>query len=232
MEIMLLKDVYKLGRAGDVKRVADGYGRNYLIPQGLATLASPGALKQTDRIRAAAEEERARLNKELTAVYDQLQGLQLNFPVKAGETGKLYGSVTPQMIVEVIQEGKGIEIDRAQIDAEPIRTLGLHTITVRLTVDLIPELKIVVHREELPPESAFEQAAPEPEEADAIGTFSDLQAELEAEEAEEIVQEREMETLGDGEDAAQGHEDATSEASEASADLISSEEEEEIEEAS
>jgi len=90
MEVMLLKDVYKLGLAGDVKRVADGYGRNYLLPQGLATLATPGALTQSDRIRVSAEEERARLNQELTAVFNQLDGLQLNFPVKAGETGKLW----------------------------------------------------------------------------------------------------------------------------------------------
>jgi large subunit ribosomal protein L9 len=181
MEVMLLKDVYKLGRAGDVKRVADGYGRNYLIPQGFATLATPGALKQSDRIRASAEEERARLNQELTAVFEVLNGLQLNFPVKAGETGKLYGSVTTQMISEAIMESKGIEVDRSQIISEPLRTLGVHPVSVRLTVDLILELTVVVHREELPPESAFEQEVEEPE---GLGSFADLQAELEAEEAE------------------------------------------------
>lgn len=180
---MLLKDVYKLGRAGDVKRVADGYGRNYLIPQRLATLATDGALKQADRIRSAAEGERARLNQELTAVFNQLNGLQLNFPVKAGETGKLYGAVTHQSISEAIHQSKGIQVDRNHILGEPVRSIGVHNVKVRLTVDLIPELMIVVHREELPPESAFEQAAPEPEEA--VGAFGDLQAELEAQEAEE-----------------------------------------------
>ena len=182
MRVMLLKDVYKLGRAGDVKRVADGYGRNFLIPQGLATLATAGALKQVDRIRSAAEGERARLNQELTAVHNQLNGLQLNFPVKAGETGKLYGSVTHQLISEAINQTKGIRIDRNQIIGEPIRSIGVHDVKVRLTVDLIPELTIVVHREELPPASAFAQAVPEAEEA--VGAFSDLQAELEAQEAE------------------------------------------------
>jgi large subunit ribosomal protein L9 len=190
MEVMLLKDVFKLGRAGDVKRVADGYGRNYLIPQGLATMATPGALKQTDRIRAAAELERARLNKELTAVHEQLNGLQLNFPVRAGETGKLYGSVTNQMISEAIGEQLGIEVDRHQIDSEPLKTLGVHTVSARLTVDLIPELTIVVHREDLPPESAFEVEEVEEVEEEAIGTFSDLQAELEAEEAEAAAAEQ------------------------------------------
>lgn len=181
MEVMLLKDVYKLGRAGEVKRVANGYGRNFLIPQGMATMATRGALTQSGRIMASAEEERARLNHELTAVYEQLNDLQLNFPVKAGETGKLYGSVTTQMISEAIMELKGIEVDRMQIVSEPIRSLGVHPVKARLTVDLIAELAIVVHREELPPESAFEQVV---EEAEDIEEFADLQAELEAEEAE------------------------------------------------
>ncbi len=181
MEVMLLKDVYKLGRAGEVKRVANGYGRNFLIPQGMAMMATPGALTQSGRIMASAVEERARLNQELTAVYEQLNDLQLNFPVKAGETGKLYGSVTTQMISEAIMELKGIEVDRMQIVSEPIRALGVHPVKARLTVDLIAELAIVVHREELPPESAFEQVVEEAEDTEA---FADLQAELEAEEAE------------------------------------------------
>lgn len=181
MEVMLLKDVYKLGRAGEVKRVANGYGRNFLIPQGMAMMATPGALTQSGRIMASAVEERARLNQELTAVYEQLNDLQLNFPVKAGETGKLYGSVTTQMISEAIMELKGIEVDRMQIISEPIRALGVHPVKARLTVDLIAELAIVVHREELPPESAFEQVVEEAEDTEA---FADLQAELEAEEAE------------------------------------------------
>jgi len=183
---MLLKDVYKLGRAGDVKRVANGYGRNFLIPQGLATMATPGALTQSDKIRSSAEEERARLNQELTAVFEVLNDLQLNFPVKAGETGKLYGSVTTQMISEAIMEEKGIEVDRTQIISEPIRSLGVHPVKARLTVDLIAEINIVVHREELPPESAFEQVVEEAEETEA---FADLQAELEAEEAEKLAAE-------------------------------------------
>ncbi len=184
MRVLLLKDVYKLGRAGDVKRVADGYGRNYLIPQRMATLATPGALKQADRIRSAAEVQRAQLNQEMTSVFTLLDGLQINFPVKAGETGRLYGSVTHQMLTEAVLQRNGITVERSQILGEPIRSLGVHKVKVRLTVDLIPELAVVVHREELPPESAFELAEPEPEQAEAVGSFSDLQADLEAQEAE------------------------------------------------
>ena len=188
MEVLLLKDVYKLGLAGDVKRVADGYGRNFLIPQGMAMLATPGALTQSDRIRSSAQEQRARLNQELTAVFEELNGLQLNFPVKAGETGKLYGSVTTEMISQAIMEIKGIELDRSQIVSEPLRSLGVHTVSARLTLDLIAELTVVLHREELPPESAFEQIVEEEEE---LGTFADLQAELEAEEAEKLAEDEE-----------------------------------------
>lgn len=205
MEVLLLKDVYKLGLAGEVKRVADGYGRNFLIPKGMAMLATPGALTQSDRIRASAQEQRARLNKELTAVFEQLNGLQLNFPVKAGETGKLYGSVTTEMISHAIMESKGIEVDRSQIASEPLRSLGVHPVSARLTLDLIPELTIVVHREELPPESAFEQIA---EEAEDLGTFADLQAELEAEEAEELAEAGE-ERLEDGTELTEGGEEQT-----------------------
>jgi large subunit ribosomal protein L9 len=182
-----------LGRAGDVKKVADGFGRNFLLPRGLATLATPGALKQTERIRQAAELERARLNKELTAVHSQLDGIQLVFPVKAGETGKLYGSVTTAMIAEAIEAQKGIQLERSQIDSQPIRVIGVHTVHVRLTVDLVPEITVVVHHEDQPPESAMQVEQLEAEEAETIGTFADLQAELEAEAVEQARAEREAE---------------------------------------
>ena len=188
MEVLLLKDVYKLGMAGDLKRVSDGDGRNFLIPQGMAMLATPGALTQSDRIRSSAQEQRARLNQELTAVFEELNGLQLNFPVKAGDTGKLYGSVTTEMISQAIMEIKGIELDRSQIVSEPLRSLGVHTVSARLTLELIAELTVVLHREELPPESAFEQIVEEEEE---LGTFADLQAELEAEEADKLAEDEE-----------------------------------------
>lgn len=104
MKVLLLKDVYKLGRAGEVKKVADGYGRNYLIPQGLAVLATPGALKQAERIRAQAEIRRARLNEELKELAQAINGLTLVFNARAGEAGKLYGSITAQDVATAIQE--------------------------------------------------------------------------------------------------------------------------------
>lgn len=144
MKILLLKDVFKLGRAGDVKRVADGYGRNYLMPQGLAVLATPGALKQVERIKVQATIQRDALNEELSAVAEQLNGIVLTFTARASETGKLYGSITTQMIAESITEKIGVEINRRQVYSQPLRTLGEHKVEVRLTVDLVPEVTVVI----------------------------------------------------------------------------------------
>jgi len=147
MKVLLIKDVYKLGRAGDVKRVADGYGRNFLLPQGLAVLATPGALARTEHIRSQANEKRAILNNELGGVAEILSKLTLTFPAKAGETGKLYGSITPAMICDAIKGQSGIEVNRRQLDFEPIRTLGTHKTRIRMTIDLIPEVTVIVYRE-------------------------------------------------------------------------------------
>jgi large subunit ribosomal protein L9 len=147
MKVLLIKDVYKLGRAGDVKKVADGYGRNYLIPQGMAVLATEGALKQAERIRKNATSQRAVLNEEMGIVAEALAKIQISFGARAGETGKLYGSITSQDIADAILAKSGHAIKRQQLDMQPIRNLGEHTVRVRLTMDLIPELKVTVYRE-------------------------------------------------------------------------------------
>jgi large subunit ribosomal protein L9 len=178
MKVLLLKDVYKLGRAGDVKRVATGYGRNYLLPQGLAVLATPGALKQVEHIRKQAEVNRAVLNKEMSGVANILSDLVLTFPAKAGETGKLYGSITSQMIADAIKEQTDVEINRRQLDSEPIRMLGEHKVSIRLTIDLIPEITVIVHREGEAITLPGEEAA---EEGEAEATAEELVAETVAE---------------------------------------------------
>ncbi|MCI0549748.1 MAG: 50S ribosomal protein L9 [Anaerolineae bacterium] len=147
MKVLLLKDVYKLGRAGDVKKVADGYGRNYLLPHGLAVLATAGALKQIEKIRSQAEVRRTELNSELKDLAAQINGITLVFSAKAGETGRLYGSITTQDVATAIQEKARYEVKKQQIDMQPIRNLGEFTAHVRLTMDLVPEVKIIVHRE-------------------------------------------------------------------------------------
>jgi large subunit ribosomal protein L9 len=187
MRVLLLQDVFKLGRAGDVKKVADGYGRNYLIPQGLAMLATAGALTQADHIKKVASERRAVLNKELEAVAERINGLELFFPVKAGETGRLYGSVTTSMIADAIMEKTGVEIDRKQVDTQPVKLLGVHRAEIRLTMDLVPEIKLIVHREGEPPESVMDK---EIEVEDIpVEDFVELQAELEAMDVEAAMEE-------------------------------------------
>jgi len=162
MKVLLTKDVYKLGRAGDVKRVADGYGRNFLLPQGLAVLATAGAMKQVDAIRTKAVSRRAALNEEMGSVAEVLSKVLVTFAGKAGETGKLYGSITTQMIADQILNKTGIKIERRQIDSQPIRVLGDHKARIRLTVDLMPEVKILVYREGEAPAALAEPEKVEP----------------------------------------------------------------------
>jgi large subunit ribosomal protein L9 len=176
MKVLLLKDVYKLGRAGDVKRVADGYGRNYLLPHGMAVLATPEAMNMAERIREKATVQRAIVNKEMDIVGKQLEGLVLAFPARASETGKLYGSITTQMIAEAIKNKKGVEVARRQIDAQPLRMLGEYTVPIRLTVDLIPEIKVIVHREGEPVALPPKEEAPSKAAADTAPDAAALAA--------------------------------------------------------
>ncbi len=147
MKVLLIKDVYKLGHAGEVKKVADGYGRNYLLPNSMAVLATPGALRQSEKIATEATKRRAILNHEMEAVSGMVVGTALSFAMKAGETGKLYGSITTQQVADALRAKTGVDVKRQQIELQPIRALGEFPAHVRLTVDLIPEIKIVVYRE-------------------------------------------------------------------------------------
>ena len=166
MKILLLKDVYHLGHAGDIKKVADGYGRNYLIPQGYAVLATAGTMKQAETIRAKAEVVRKQLNNEMSAVAERINNTWITFASKAGETGKLYGSITSQMVAEKLSEKAGIEIDKRMIDIQPIRTLGEHKAHIRLTIDIVPIINVLVHREgETPNVGGSEEAETVVEEA-------------------------------------------------------------------
>jgi len=179
MKVLLLEDVYKLGRAGDVKKVAPGYARNYLMPQGLAVLATPGAVKQSGRIKKQGEVKRAKVNKELGGVAEQLAGQRFTFAAKASETRRLYGSINAQMIADVVSEEIGVTVSAKQIESQPLRMIGRYDVAVRLTVDLIPEIEIIVYREGESIESALEE-----EEQEALKAEEALAEFLEEEEAE------------------------------------------------
>jgi len=145
MKVLLLRDHDKLGKAGDIKNVADGYARNFLLPRRLAVLATAGALKQAETVRRAEEKRRARLFAEAQAVAHQLTGTTLIFRALASETGKLYGSITAGDIAEAVQREKGLELDKRRIELrEPLRSLGTHTVSVRLAAELVPSLTVII----------------------------------------------------------------------------------------
>ncbi|HRQ32770.1 MAG TPA: 50S ribosomal L9 C-terminal domain-containing protein [Anaerolineales bacterium] len=122
-----------------------------------------GALKQVEKIRSQAEIRRTELNSELKDLATQIGAVVLNFPAKAGETGKLYGSITTQDVATAIQEQTRYEVKKQQIDMQPIRNLGEFKARVRLTMDLVPEVKVIVYREG----EAREEGAEESTEAEA-----------------------------------------------------------------
>ncbi len=183
MKVLLLEDVYKLGRAGDVKRVAPGYARNYLMPQGMAVLATPGAVKQAGRIQKQGSIKRAKVNQELGGVAEQLAGKRFTFAAKASETRRLYGSINAQMIAEAVSEEIGVTVGAKQIESQPIRMIGKHDVSVRLTVDLIPEIEIVVFREGETPEAALEEVEKELIKAEEgwVDTVDEMESELDSE---------------------------------------------------
>jgi len=209
MKVLLIKDVYKLGRAGEIKKVADGYGRNFLIPKKLAILASPGALKLAESIGNKATERRAVLNNELSSVADVLSQVKLVFSVKAGETGKLYGSVSPQMVVDEIKAKHNLELDRHQVAMEPIRNLGEFKVPVQLTLDLVPIITVLVTREgeevaSSKPVSTYVKAVVTEEEIedvlDIIGTEAPEDSELETiDESTQIIVDEVIELPRSGE---------------------------------
>lgn len=164
MKVLLVQDVDDLGFAGEIKDVATGYGRNFLIPNGLAVLATPGALKEADLHRRRATERRQRLADEVAALAAAIGQKTLVFQAKAGEKGRLYGSVTTAEIADKLAEVIEQEIDRRKITLDtPIKQLGTHKVGVRLSTDVLAEFDVVVESLE-----AVEEEAPAAEVAEPV----------------------------------------------------------------
>ena len=149
MKILLTQDVEKLGRAGDIKTVADGYARNFLIPRGMAVLATEGAMTQAG-LHGKAEAKRQRLaEEEAASLAEILWQLTLTFKAKAGEKNRLYGSITSSDIVEALERETGRAFDKRKIQLKgAIRELGIHRVPIKLLTDVAPEITVVVEREE------------------------------------------------------------------------------------
>jgi large subunit ribosomal protein L9 len=147
MQVLLLKDVEQVGRAGEVKRVSDGYARNFLIPRGLATMASPGAIKKAELEREAVARRQAKELSEAQSLAQALDGLTVNFQARAGEHDRLYGSITKADIAEQLEKKVNREVDRRKIELdEPIKELGAHAVTIHLAPDAEAKITVVVER--------------------------------------------------------------------------------------
>lgn len=157
MKVLLKKDVDNLGYAGEVVNVADGYGRNYLVPRDLAVKATPSVLKEAAAWRERAASRMAEMRKEHRALAERITEAHLVFTARAGETGKLYGSITTNDIVEELNKELGTELDRRTVVGEPLRQLGEHMVSVRLSRDFQPQVKVIIHPEgELVPDESAE----------------------------------------------------------------------------
>ena len=173
MKVLLKKDVDSLGYAGDVYDVAPGYGRNYLLPRGLAVLATPSEMKAAEVWRQRAAARRAELRAEYEALAARINELSLEFERRAGESGKLYGSVTTNDVADAMNEALGTDVDRRKVLGESLRALGEHGLVVRLSNDVQANLKVTVTAEggdeplRLEEEDEAEETVAEVEEAEA-----------------------------------------------------------------
>jgi len=169
MKVLLREDVDNLGYAGEIMSVADGYGRNYLIPRGIAVKASPNVLRAAERWRERAAVRMTELQKQHDALSKRLVETQLTFIARAGDTGKLYGSVTTADVVDKLNEVLGTEVERRQIVGGPLRQLGEHKVTVRLSRDYQPQITVIIDQFEeeiIEEEEALEAAIVDGELAD------------------------------------------------------------------
>ncbi|OGQ77508.1 MAG: 50S ribosomal protein L9 [Deltaproteobacteria bacterium RIFCSPLOWO2_12_FULL_60_19] len=144
MEVILREDVANLGKMGEVVRVRDGYARNYLLPRKLVLIANKKNLKSFEHQKRVVADQRGRVVKQAETLAEKLAALSLVFPVKAGEEGKLFGSVT-NIDIEKALKAKGFEVERRKIHlAEPIKALGDYEVAVRLTADVTANVKLSV----------------------------------------------------------------------------------------
>ncbi len=144
MRIILREEVPNLGKGGDVVTVRDGYGRNYLLPQGLALLATERNVKQIEHQKKVIAARNAKLAKDAQSVADRLGGLDVRITRQAGEGGKLFGSVSTRDIEEAVR-ALGVTIDRKKVVIEhPIKTTGEHTVEVKLGQGVTGKLKLTI----------------------------------------------------------------------------------------
>jgi large subunit ribosomal protein L9 len=147
MQVILLEDVPSLGKAGDLLKVSDGYGRNYLIPQKKAILATEKNLKVLEHQKRLVQHRMGKVKKDAEKIVEQIEGLSCTFAKTVGESGKLFGSVTSMEIESFLKEN-GIDVDRKKILLEePIKNLGMFTVPIKLRPEVTAHLKVWVVQE-------------------------------------------------------------------------------------
>jgi large subunit ribosomal protein L9 len=148
MKVLLTRDVDNLGKAGDTKDVADGYARNFLIPRGLATVATSGALKNVAAEKQAAQRRQQRAQAEISSLAGRLTTTELTFKARVGEQHRLYGAITANDIAEELSRQLGQTIDKRHVELEePIRHLGSFKVPVRVGPKIVPTVNVTVEPE-------------------------------------------------------------------------------------
>ena len=145
MRVILKREVRGLGRPGEVKDVADGYAQNFLLPRGLAVEATAGELKHLAQERQADKTKKDRAHADAEALAARLANITLVFKLKAGGQGKTFGSVTNKDIADALKKEHQIDVDRTKIELhEPIKTLGAHSVEIRLLPDVRAKVNLAV----------------------------------------------------------------------------------------
>jgi large subunit ribosomal protein L9 len=145
VKIILTQEVAGVGSAGDVAEVKDGYARNFLIPRGYAMRWTRGAESQIASLRRSREVRAIRDQDTAVEVRDRLQTTPVTVTARAGEGGRLFGAVTPADVAEAVTDATGVEIDRRRVEVStPIKTVGVHTVRVRLHADVVAEVTLDV----------------------------------------------------------------------------------------
>jgi len=156
MRVILLQDVEGLGKAGDLKEVANGYARNFLLPRRLAAGATPQLLANHQQRIAAEQRKREKIAEQNQQQSDRLSQISLTFKARVGRQGRLYGSITSQDIAAGLRESEGINIDRRVIDLpNPIRALGTYMVPIKIASKMEPKITVNVVDES---ESGVEEA--------------------------------------------------------------------------
>ncbi len=147
MQVILLEEVSSLGKAGDLVKVSDGYGRNYLIPQNKAILATEKNIKALEHQKRLVQHRMAKTKKDVQKTAQEIEALSCTFTKTVGESGKLFGSVTT-MEIEAFLKENGIDVDRKKIQLdEPIKSVGMFTVPIKLHPDVVAQLKVWVVQE-------------------------------------------------------------------------------------